>query len=355
MRKHKYSLTLLEVVIALSLTGILLTFLWQAYFSSQKQLALMQSKKAVSLQKVLFQEKLSYLTSSLVKEGASHLVYTAPCKVSSSPMLVFQSLLPIDLDPDFSGPTLSGLYLTDTNLCLVHWANEDKMRNEVLLKEVSSCEFLFFDAKQKAWNKEWSQKNQNAPEMIKIQITPKQSKRELSFLSDAASRTDPLPEEKKAMNILFFVSTLLLILSFVCAQTFHTVVSFESEKTVFVGHMKGLRKTRNMWQQKIFTDATKKSDKTKSSSASSPTVKEDKDYTFVSHRTLKNSSHYSKLNISQLITEEPHSKVLYQAALSLLKELYGDKPFIKRSGLANWETQLLNELIKEGKKNGSYF
>lgn len=149
------------------------------------------------------------------------------------------------------------------------------------------------------------------------------------------------------MNILFLVSSFLVILSFVCAQTFHSVVSFESEKTFFIGYMKGLRRTRNMWQQKIFSDAKK--------FVSSPTqgtlVKKEKPLkNFDSHRKQRTPSHYSKLNISHLFTEQPPSTVLHQTALSLMKQLYGDKPFIKKSGIENFEQQILAKMIKLGKK-----
>jgi len=174
MRKRKYSLTLLEVIVALSLTGLLLAFLWQAYFSSQKQLASTQMKKMESLQKLLFQEKVSGLITGLVKKDSEKILYTTPSKISSYPMLVLNTCLPVDLDPDFSGPVLSALYLTDGNdLCLVNWADETKMRNEVLLKNVTACQFLFFDAKKKEWKDSWPQKEGRMPEMIKILISQK--------------------------------------------------------------------------------------------------------------------------------------------------------------------------------------
>lgn len=149
------------------------------------------------------------------------------------------------------------------------------------------------------------------------------------------------------MNILFLVSAFLVILSFACAQTFHTVVSFESEKTVFMGYMKGLRRTRNMWQQKIFTDATKG---IAPPITKAPVKKEKPLKNFTSHRKQRNPSQYSKLNLSHLFADETSSIPLQKTALSLLKKLYGDKPFIKRSGIENVEQQILTEMLKIGKK-----
>lgn len=148
------------------------------------------------------------------------------------------------------------------------------------------------------------------------------------------------------MNILFFVSTLLVILSFIGAASFHHVVSFESEKISFKGHMEGLRRTRNMWQQKLFVDATKAA--TPKSAAQEKAPKKFK--SFSSHRKHTPPSPYSKLNIAELIFEEAPSPLLRKSTEKLLIDLYGEKPFIKVADLENWPHALLTELIKMGKK-----
>lgn len=148
------------------------------------------------------------------------------------------------------------------------------------------------------------------------------------------------------MNILFFVSTLLVILSFLSAASFHHVVSFESEKTSFTGHMEGLRRTRNMWQQKLFVDATKAA--TPASAALDKVPKKFK--SFSSHRKLTPPSPYSKLNIAELLFEEISSPLLRKSAEKLLMDLYGEKPFTQSIERENWPHALLSELIKIGKK-----
>jgi hypothetical protein len=130
-------------------------------------------------------------------------------------------------------------------------------------------------------------------------------------------------------------------------MSFHHVISFESEKVNFKGYMEGLRRTRNMWQQKLFIDATKTA--TPQAAAEVKTPK--KLTNFSSHRKNELPSHYSKLNIAALIEEDIPPSLLRKSAEKLLAQLYGKKPFIKAAGIENWPQALLTELIKRGKKN----
>lgn len=149
------------------------------------------------------------------------------------------------------------------------------------------------------------------------------------------------------MNILFFVSSFLVILSFLCASTFHTVASFESEKTSFLGNMVGLRETRNKWQAKIFVDATRAPTPQAAAKDKIPKILTD----YKSHRKKRIPSQYSKLNIADLLSNESSSKLLQKTVSVLLKNLYGNTRFIKESGVEHFEEALVKEMIKVGKKN----
>lgn len=180
--RRKFSLTLIEVVVALSLTAILLSFLWQTYYHLQKQLLSMEKKKAESLQKLFIQEKISKLFSHIEAESGEKLLYTMKDRSRSHPTLVFKTTLPIDPDPDFSGLVLSGLYLSEQKeLCLVHWASKDKLRTEVLLQNIVSCHMLFYDSLKKEWKEEWTEKMQGTPAMIKCKIATKEFQEEYLF------------------------------------------------------------------------------------------------------------------------------------------------------------------------------
>ena len=149
------------------------------------------------------------------------------------------------------------------------------------------------------------------------------------------------------MNILFFVSSFLVILSFLCASTFHTVASFESEKIGFLGNMTGLRQTRNKWQNKLFVDATKAPNPQAAAINKIPKIIKE----YKSHRDTTIPYQYSKLNIADLLNTESSSKLLQKTVSNLLKNLYGHAPFIKESGLEHFEEILTKEMIKSGKKN----
>jgi type II secretory pathway component PulJ len=181
-KKHKFSLTLLEVVIALSLTAILITFLWQTYYRMQKQLLVIEKQKSTALSKLFFEEKLSKAISLISPEGGGKLFYTKKDRSSPHPLLVFQAKLPIDPDPDFSGVVLSGLYLSERKeLCLVHWVSEEKARQEVLLQNVKDYQLLFYDGLKKEWKEEWPEKTEELPAMIKCKIATKDAQEEYLF------------------------------------------------------------------------------------------------------------------------------------------------------------------------------
>lgn len=181
-KRSKFSLTLIEVVVALSLTAVLISFLWQTYYHLQKQLVIMEKRKSESLQKLFFQEKISKLFSYIETEDGEKLLYTIKDRSRSQPTLIFKTKLPIDPDPDFSGLILSGLYLSEQGeLCLVHWASKDKMRVEVLLQNISSYQMLFYDPLKKEWNDQWTEKMEGIPAMIKCKVLAKELQEEYLF------------------------------------------------------------------------------------------------------------------------------------------------------------------------------
>jgi type II secretory pathway pseudopilin PulG len=168
-KKHKFSLTLIEVMIALVLTGILMSFLWQAYFGLQKQLYKIEEKKAESLASVAFQERVSKLISWVSKEDP--LLYTVENRHEPK-MLIFKAEMPVDPDPDFSGPLLCGLYLSENSeLCITEWASEDKVRSEVLMEKVSSFDTYFYEEKKKTWQPSWPENSKSMPVMIRCKVS----------------------------------------------------------------------------------------------------------------------------------------------------------------------------------------
>jgi len=178
-KKHKFSLTLIEVMIALVLTGILMSFLWQAYFGLQKQLYKIEEKKAKSLEAIVFQQRVSKLISSVTKEDP--LLYTLENRHQPK-ILIFKAEMPVDPDPDFSGSLLCGLYLSENNeLSLTYWASEDKVRSEVLMEKVTAFDTYFYDEKNKTWEPIWPEHSKSMPVMIKCKITKGSTPEEYYF------------------------------------------------------------------------------------------------------------------------------------------------------------------------------
>ena len=155
-------------MIALVLTGILMSFLWQAYFGIQKQLSQIEEKKSESLASLVFQERVSKLISSISKQAP--LLYTVESRHEPK-IFVFKAQMPVDPDPDFSGPLLCGIYLSEQHeLCLTEWANEYKTRSEVLIDKVDRFDLHFYDEKQKTWQSSWPENSKSLPVMIKCEI-----------------------------------------------------------------------------------------------------------------------------------------------------------------------------------------
>ena len=172
-------MTLIEVMIALVLTGILMSFLWQAYFGLQKQLYKIEAKKAESLASVAFQERVSKLISSVSKQD--HLLYTVENKHEPK-ILIFKAEMPVDPDPDFSGSLLCGLYLSENSeLCITEWASENKARSEVLMEKVTGFDTYFYDENKKTWQPSWPENSKSMPVMIKCKIMRGSAIREYYF------------------------------------------------------------------------------------------------------------------------------------------------------------------------------
>ena len=148
-----------------------------------------------------------------------------------------------------------------------------------------------------------------------------------------------------------FISSMLIILSFVSATTSHHSIVLESEKTSFHGYMQGLRQTRNMWQNKMFIDATK-SMKSKSKTSTRPKKVPKK---FSSHRITNNPCLYSKCNIASLFSIEESNEQIASILTNLIEELYGHTSFVKESKIENLAHAIVSNMQRLGKKQKEVF
>ncbi|NDE82345.1 MAG: hypothetical protein EB051_01850 [Chlamydiia bacterium] len=153
------------------------------------------------------------------------------------------------------------------------------------------------------------------------------------------------------MNILMFISSMLIIFSFISATTSHHSLVLEAEKTSFHGYMQGLRHTRNMWQNKMFIDATKamKSKPTTSTRTKTGPKK------FSSHRRSHNPCLYSKFNIASLFSIEESDQQIASILTNLIEELYDHTSFVKESKVENLAHKIVINMQRLGKKQQDVF
>ncbi|HEY5259915.1 MAG TPA: DUF1494 domain-containing protein [Rhabdochlamydiaceae bacterium] len=157
-KKMKSPFTLIEVMIGLSLSAIVLAFLFQFYTTlSRSHLELAKSKEEVlSAQRV--QLRLNQVFGAVsepfyLEKGA----------------LVFDFDNGIDPNPHFCGPVTGMLYLDEKKqLSLVTWSHLKEPRREVLVPTVSTYELSFFDQiDKKAWVSQWKKE---VPAMTKLVV-----------------------------------------------------------------------------------------------------------------------------------------------------------------------------------------
>lgn len=130
---RKRCLTLLEVVIALSLTAILLSVLFGAQWSSHKAQAKIEAKKREVLPRQRLQLKLFPILTS-----------AKAFRLDENGGLIVEYSGQLDRDARFRGPLTSLLRLQDNSLCLFTWPEDGIPRTEVLLENVECLSFRFF-------------------------------------------------------------------------------------------------------------------------------------------------------------------------------------------------------------------
>ncbi len=164
-RRKKNNLTLLEVLIALVLAGLILSGVLTFYFQiSKKQIEIKELKKTV-MPIELMRQRLSHLFAQAhIEQGDTpRFFYTLSHPDATSPALFFSYDYGIDPDSHFCGKLKGMLYHNaQDQLCLVTWG-EKGSRQEVFLEQVEEISFNFFDVKKKQWRHTWGKKDPLPP------------------------------------------------------------------------------------------------------------------------------------------------------------------------------------------------
>ncbi len=185
-RKKRHPLTLLEMMVAFSLLGILLATLWGLYrswlvTSEKNQNAQVQIHKMLFVKERL--DKIALLVASS-QEGEANYLFTPRERVEGLPTVCFSYYNQPDPVPSFNGQVSSLLYLNSIKeLCLATWSQEKEERIDLLLQGVSSFSLSYFDPQTNLWREDWPEDFKHLPLWMRL-IVQADQKLELLFRLD---------------------------------------------------------------------------------------------------------------------------------------------------------------------------
>ena len=190
--KKKSSLTLLEVSIALFLTGILLTTLVSLYrdwlISFQKV-----QKEEVLAHKYLFLKHRLTQISSLLAKREDPIFFSLEENIEGFPALCVSYDNAPDPDPSFNGPVTSTLYVdSQKNLCLKTVSKKNEIRLEILFHPISSFSLSYFDLQTNLWRDDWPKSFNEIPLWVRFKIESPEEQGPLDWIIQVSFPSDPI-------------------------------------------------------------------------------------------------------------------------------------------------------------------
>lgn len=177
-KKVKQALTLLEVNIAIFITGILLSALWGMYHNWYKSYEKAQKMQSNIHRTLFLKHRLEQFFSLLAKSSKDNFVFT----LEKENALCVSYEGGADPESFFNKTLRSLLYRNEANkLCLTTWASEEQSRTEVLLDKVSLLEFSFFNIQTGSWQINWPEDLDHMPLWVKIHIKREKEEETLIF------------------------------------------------------------------------------------------------------------------------------------------------------------------------------
>ena len=141
------------------------------------------------------------------------------------------------------------------------------------------------------------------------------------------------------MNILFLVTSFLLLFSFLSASLLKNSTAFFQEKNTFCNYLTSKQKLHDKWERYQYQSQKKKKPSLKKV-LSTPIRK--KTTPHHSHRQRKNLPKIAKWNLGPLLQKDIDTSRLEEKIASLLEELYGHTSF--------WKEGLASSLVDSLKK-----
>ena len=194
----KKAYLLFEMLIALGLASLLLTFLFSCLKQHLRVGMRIEAARTEILHRQNLQTRLQDLLTSLSYSPSQSTLYTRPFPPQGKESLVLLFDHGIDPDPLFSGKLLGRIYVDEKqNLCLAMWPIEHSKnrpwRKEILLPHVSNASFQFLGDKKEAnpkiepvtpqlgWHESWPKERGDLPFFIRLSLSQGDTSLDFAF------------------------------------------------------------------------------------------------------------------------------------------------------------------------------
>lgn len=179
-KRAKSALTLLEMSIAIFITGILLSSLWGMYHNWYKSYDKAQ-KTQIKLHRMIFlKHRLEQLFSQVAQPDKRPFLFTP---LQNTLCLCYEG----GPDPElaFNKAIRSLIFLDESKrLCLTTFSEDRQSRTEVLLDKVSFLEISFFDPQINSWQMIWPEEVDHPPLWVQLKWKRELEEETLIFRSN---------------------------------------------------------------------------------------------------------------------------------------------------------------------------
>ncbi|HSX13389.1 MAG TPA: type II secretion system protein [Chlamydiales bacterium] len=180
MYRRKATFLLFEILVALSLMGILLSILFSFMVQNMRVDKKMENARKSIIERQNLQIRFQDILTTLAPVENSPSIYTQKLPKCETESLITIFDNGIDPDPLFSGVVIGRIYLDEhKNLCLAYWPyhiheQNRHWRKETLLTDISDFSFTFLRSSSDArkslnlWENSWPENNTQAPSIVRL-------------------------------------------------------------------------------------------------------------------------------------------------------------------------------------------
>jgi hypothetical protein len=193
MKRKKKFFTLLEVVLAVFLTGLILSALWELhhrYYLGYKKIQILQAQTE---KKLFLHQRMKTLLATIANQSQKARLFT-PGNLEA-PSFAFCYEQAADQSPALNGPVCSLLYIdSQKRLCLCTWPeNQSTSRIEILHDSVLDLRLFFFHPEAHIWQESWHpfEEQNPLPLWMKMEISFQKNKTE-TFIYKVINPTTPI-------------------------------------------------------------------------------------------------------------------------------------------------------------------